>query len=1467
MEEREAQASSFYKPSLGDEGGGGSGARFDQSVRELELKLMNVDQCETIGDLDDSQLVGAAETIVAVPAGADGLGMGKNGLNEVKLAEKSVEKRKRGRPPRGQGKAVAPVRKKKDEEDVCFICFDGGSLVLCDRRGCPKAYHPACIKRDDAFFRSRAKWNCGWHICSTCQKASHYMCYTCTYSLCKGCTKDADYVCVRGNKGFCQTCMRTIMLIEKLQVNKEAAQVDFDDKSSWEYLFKVYWVLLKDKLSLNIDELLKAKNPWKGPALVVSNMISSFENYGGNDDKSLALGNSCPDLVASNAKRRKIEKNPNVLTHENCLHDDKSGSDIAKPIQADPNWASKELLEFVAHMRNGDTSAMTQFDVQTLLLEYIKTNKLRDPRQKCQIVCDSRLLNMFGKARVGHFEMLKLLEYHFLVKEECPVNNAIMKEIDDSVGSQMESDQNCHSQITMINDKNRKIRSRSDEKGLPTNLDAYAAVDVHNISLIYLRQNLLEKLVDDAEKFHEKVVGSIVRIRLPSNDQKPDMHRLVRVAGTSKSTEPYNIGTKTTDVMLEILNLDKRELVSIDGISNQEFSQDECERLRQSTEFGLIKRFTVGEIQNKAMHLQAVKVNDWLEAEILRLTHLRDRASEKGHRKELRECVEKLQLLNSPEERKRRLEEVPVVNSDPKIDLSYEFDDNDDKVKPKKSGFSTKRKDPISSGQGSDVLINGGSSALNHSTTPIEQSKDNIEIVGINGLNTSKNRVDPTGTGIAWSNQAVVESDLFSDALEVLTLALSTGTNKSVNDFEIDKIWHYQDPTGKVQGPFSMLHLRKWSASGMFPQELRIWRVNEKQENSILLIDALTGQYCKEQLLPYNSHSPQQEVKDSSDGRGNDVDGRQNKSMNAIAVDGERIEESKNREQDDPSRPHEGNNEAVGSDGLGSHLSNCTTLGGLNSSEGHSGIFPEGWESLKGNPIWPNQPQVSSSLPTSVFHENQTFLHQISKEHGSERNSGQSNENITPDCQTRNNQVCENLSEGEGHSGQSSGQNWRPPVSSPSNGWDSKAGLNSVTKSFGILERNQEGIPNLSTSNQKPSHESSGQVAEKTQSPSRAPVQVAGVSWSTASSLVSGGAQLHEVAGDWVGYSPNPAKPSVEEWDSSLVSASSLKPAKGEIISDHAATPASISDQLTHSSSSHPQSNASSWHDLVPEPDEFSSLPDESVSDLLAEVEAMETLHRLSSPAIMSRGGELTEGSKTDCLSSVEEFSPAPEPGKGDALSSTADVILTPQSNVTDESHVRDNAGVINREKRSEGHPSVSVDVEVDAKHSDVSVNQFEATPEIQPSAPSTAGWDVAMTDVPWNARSESTNNWGAVPANADMGGWQGGLEQGNALMDWRIGQPTTQVNTSMNLVTPASTMGSYPRHGGGERLSSPRDRGFHVRDSGANRNRHFLHRQPFYGGGYGGSQSRPPPKGQRVCKFFESGFCKKGTQCSYWHP
>ncbi|WVZ11931.1 hypothetical protein V8G54_016461 [Vigna mungo] len=198
----------------------------------------------------------------------------------------TVLKRKRGRPAKGDRvlKTTAPPTKhSRDEEDVCFICFDGGSLVLCDRRTLPGMQADTC-----------------WHICSICGKGSHYKCYTCTYSLCKGCTKRADFVSVRENKGLCGMCKRTIILVENCAQGDKVlvCEVDFDDKSSWEYLFKVYWTYLKEKLSLTIDEILEAKNPCKGVArLEVSGVAAGVSSLLLSPKMELPIGNIANDKL------------------------------------------------------------------------------------------------------------------------------------------------------------------------------------------------------------------------------------------------------------------------------------------------------------------------------------------------------------------------------------------------------------------------------------------------------------------------------------------------------------------------------------------------------------------------------------------------------------------------------------------------------------------------------------------------------------------------------------------------------------------------------------------------------------------------------------------------------------------------------------------------------------------------------------------------------------------------------------------------------------------------------------------------------------------------------------------------------------------------------------------------------------------------------------------------------------------
>ncbi|KAF7710601.1 histone-lysine N-methyltransferase NSD2 isoform X2 [Silurus meridionalis] len=71
---------------------------------------------------------------------------------------------------------------KKQSEDECFRCGDGGQLVLCDRKGCTKAYHLSCLDRTKRPF---GRWDCPWHHCDVCGKPSDAFCQLCPNSFCK----------------------------------------------------------------------------------------------------------------------------------------------------------------------------------------------------------------------------------------------------------------------------------------------------------------------------------------------------------------------------------------------------------------------------------------------------------------------------------------------------------------------------------------------------------------------------------------------------------------------------------------------------------------------------------------------------------------------------------------------------------------------------------------------------------------------------------------------------------------------------------------------------------------------------------------------------------------------------------------------------------------------------------------------------------------------------------------------------------------------------------------------------------------------------------------------------------------------------------------------------------------------------------------------------------------------------------
>lgn len=854
-------------------------------------------------------------------------------------------KKKRGRKPKSQlqvpfqiqssspSPSLSPspsssqLRKKAEEkteegEDVCFVCFDGGDLVLCDRKSCTKAYHPNCVGRDEAFFQTKGPWTCGWHLCSVCEKPAKFLCYTCTYSVCDVCVKDSEFLRVRKNRGFCENCMQLVLMIEEnKEVNSDGVKVDFSDKETWEYLFKDYWIELKDKLSLTLEEILKGTNPFKDADFIED--VESDETFDGIDASVSSSDSELHHFVEEQYNiGRKRRRRPRKLVlgeqHDIGLVSEtrRKENSLTREFSS---WASKELLEFIGYLKEDAEKSISLFEVQQLLLTYIKENRLQDPRKKSLIICDERLRSLFGKPTVGQFEMLKLLESHLPSKQSCfaegnstpssqgpPTDNDYTIELDDSKEKVGRS----------VTDKRRKSRKKMEDKVARSNPNDFAAINVYNIGLIYLRRTLIEDLLEDLTSFNAKIVGSFVRIRISGGNRQEVYYRLVQVVGTKKVGDAYNTGRKITDIILEILNLTKKEDVSIDAVSNQDFTEEECKRLRQSVRCGLVHRPTVSELEEKAKALHEVKLNDWFETELLRLSHLRDRASEKGLRKELRECVEKLQLLSSPDERARKLLETPDVIADPNVDPGYDSDD--DKTADNNQGTHSNQWDKGSSKKGWDgghqistkTLDNSKRSTTswgqsgwergpgiaeshgwshNHNDNSNQNNKsaswnwgtekagNERKFSGWESQTNSGKKSDESNTGwkkndesntgwkksdegnTGWSGSyagtAILDSS--SNWQQEKNQSQIQKSSTTVDEFstrpdhkeevsETEKVWHYKDPTGKIQGPFSMLQLRKWNTTGFFPIDLRIWKTHEMQDDSILLTDALASKFGKE---------------------------------------------------------------------------------------------------------------------------------------------------------------------------------------------------------------------------------------------------------------------------------------------------------------------------------------------------------------------------------------------------------------------------------------------------------------------------------------------------------------------------------------------------------------------------------------------------------------------------------------------
>ncbi|XP_064604086.1 histone-lysine N-methyltransferase NSD2-like isoform X2 [Liolophura sinensis] len=166
------------------------------------------------------------------------------GVRPKTSAAAANEKRAKETKKRKKKKPKTDV--KKEHDDDCFRCGEGGELVMCDKSACPKAYHLQCLNLAKP---PHGKWVCPWHHCDDCGKPSSQLCSECPNSFCKShldgkifATEDEKLICWEHEDLLSKITVTKVdplgvkdhMEADQASVNGESTVTDSDSQMSAE---------------------------------------------------------------------------------------------------------------------------------------------------------------------------------------------------------------------------------------------------------------------------------------------------------------------------------------------------------------------------------------------------------------------------------------------------------------------------------------------------------------------------------------------------------------------------------------------------------------------------------------------------------------------------------------------------------------------------------------------------------------------------------------------------------------------------------------------------------------------------------------------------------------------------------------------------------------------------------------------------------------------------------------------------------------------------------------------------------------------------------------------------------------------------------------------------------------------------------------------------------------------------------
>ncbi|CAI0555356.1 unnamed protein product [Linum tenue] len=344
-------------------------------------------------------------------------------------------------------------------------------------------------------------------------------------------------------------------------------------------------------------------------------------------------------------------------------------------------WGSKDLLEFLASIGKETAEQLSQQEVVGIISKYCADNSLFDPEKRKRILCDAKLQTLFRRKWISKNGIHTHVGKHFAENQsDDHGDDDDAMEVDEQVDQGLEVGEGSGENYVASSGEKRKRKSRPKagcqklgKEVMVVRKGLFASVTAENIKRVYLRKNVLDELMKETESFDAKVVGCFVRIKTdPYDYSRTTSHLLVLVKGSSPIFIAV-VGVKRTpgnaemgdSVLLEVSCVLKD--VPISKVSDDNFTEDECEDLRQRVKDGLLKRPLIADFEEKAQSLHEAITRDVCTLSSLFKNYVicvKFCKPLTSSLPTLAEYWETWNNLQTPEEQSRLLQKFPEIDAD-----------------------------------------------------------------------------------------------------------------------------------------------------------------------------------------------------------------------------------------------------------------------------------------------------------------------------------------------------------------------------------------------------------------------------------------------------------------------------------------------------------------------------------------------------------------------------------------------------------------------------------------------------------------------------------------------------------------------------------------------------------------------------------------------------------------------------------